>query len=56
MRERPTQATGIRETLRMVSSGIPNGIRTRAAALKARSSAFFDAFQDLLLLTETSFD
>jgi hypothetical protein len=28
-------------------------IRTRAAALKARNSAFLEGFQDLLLLTET---
>ena len=32
---------------------IPNGIRTRVAALKARNSAFLEVFQDLLLLTET---
>jgi hypothetical protein len=37
-------------------SSVPNGIRTRAAALKARNSAFLDVFQDLLLLTETYFD
>ena len=35
---------------------VPNGIRTRVAALKARNSAFLDAFQDLLLLIETCFD
>ena len=35
---------------------IPNGIRTRAAALKARNAALFDASQDLSLSAETSSD
>jgi hypothetical protein len=56
MRERQAQATGIRETLRLVRSGIPNGIRTRAAALKARAWAFFDTFQHLSLSAESCCD
>jgi hypothetical protein len=39
-----------------VWSSVPNGIRTRAAALKARNSASLDTFQGLSLSAETCYD
>jgi integrase len=36
--------------------GVPNGVRTRAAALKARNWAFFDSLQDVSLSAETCSD
>jgi hypothetical protein len=35
---------------------VPNGVRTRAAALKVRNWAFFDTFQDLSFSAETCCD
>ena len=40
----------------LLRSCVPNGVRTRAAALKARNWAFFDTFQDLSFSAETCCD